>query len=202
MSRHVSEWLNAYHDGELHGSQLQHVEAHLAECDMCQAELESLQGLSSLLQEVPAPTFPPARRFAAQVSLRLPHKQTIVPGKQILEIGWWMISVGILGAWVFISTSSVISDILSAAGNLGLLSSFSGWLAFGPSSNIYLSATLGQFGLLSGNGLNWAETTETLTRISLPQIGLQISIAVLYLSWMAIWWARHTRQGRGQLLES
>ena len=30
MSKHVSEWLNAYHDGELHGSQLHQVEAHLA----------------------------------------------------------------------------------------------------------------------------------------------------------------------------
>lgn len=201
MSRHVSEWLNAYHDGELRGSRLHSVETHLAECDICQAELESLQGLSSLLQEVPAPAFPPARRFAAQVNLRLPHQQTVSRG-QILDIGWWVIPVGILGAWIFVSISSVLGDILSAAGNLGLLSGVSGWLAFGPSSDIYLSATLGQLGLLSGNGLNWAETTETLTRISLPQIGLQISIAVLYLSWMAIWWARHMRQGRGQLLES
>jgi hypothetical protein len=67
-----------------------------------------------------------------------------------------------------------------------------------------LSATLGQLGLLSGNSLNWAETTEIFTRLSLPQIGLQISIALLYLSWIAIWWARHTRhqhQERGQLLE-
>jgi uncharacterized membrane protein YbhN (UPF0104 family) len=80
----------------------------------------------------------------------------------------------------------------------------SAWLASGPSSDIYLSATLGQAGLLSGNGLNWAEATETFTRISLPQIGLQISIALLYLSWMAIWWARHTRQVRqpqGTLIE-
>ena len=51
MSNHVTEWLNAYLDGELHGSRLQHVEAHLAECDACQAELESLERLSSLLQK-------------------------------------------------------------------------------------------------------------------------------------------------------
>jgi len=200
MSNHVSEWLNAYHDGELHSNRLQHVEAHLADCETCQAELESLQGLSELLQEVPAPPLASARRFASQVNLRLPHKQIIASRKQIADIGWWMIPVGILGASVFVSTSSVVSIILSAASNLGLLNGVSGWLASGPSSNIYLSATLGQFGLLSGNGLNWAETTETFTRISLPQVALQISIAVLYLSWMAIWWARHTRQERGQPL--
>lgn len=204
MSKHVSEWLNAYHDGELHGNRLHHVEAHLAECNLCLAELESLESLSDLLHEVPTPEFTSAERFAAQVNLRLPHRQTVVSRKQIIEIGWWMIPVGLLGSWVFISTSIALSNILSAANNLGLLSDISGWLAFGPSSDIYLSATLGQFGLLSGNGLNWAETTEAFTRMSLPQISLQVSIALLYLSWIAIWWARHTphqRQGPGQLLE-
>jgi len=38
--------------------------------------------------------------------------------------------------------------------------------------------------------------------MSLPQISLQISIALLYLSWIAIWWTRHQRQQQGQLLES
>ena len=33
-------------------------------------------------------------------------------------------------------------------------------------------------------------STETFTRTSLPQISLQVSIALLYLSWIAIWWAR------------
>ena len=55
MSKHVSEWLNAYYDGELHGHKLRLVEEHLAECEACQAELESLHGLSDLLHEVQAP---------------------------------------------------------------------------------------------------------------------------------------------------
>ena len=204
MSRHVSEWLNAYHDGELHGSQLHHVEAHLAECNVCQAELESLESLSSILHEVRMPEFMPVERLATQVNLRLPQKQTTIPGKRILEVGWWMIPVGLLAVWIFIGTSFFISDLLSAATSLGLLNSISEWMAFGPSSNIYLSATLSQFGLLNGNGLNWAETTETIARMSLPQISLQVSIALLYLSWIAIWWARHTRHQRqqhGRLLE-
>jgi anti-sigma factor RsiW len=204
MSRHVSEWLNAYHDGELRGSRLHPVEAHLAECELCQAELGSLESLSSLLHEVPAPEFMPVERFAARVSLRIPHQSTGVSKKQIIEFGWWMIPVGLLAAWIFISTAFVISDILSAAGNLGLLSSTAEWLASGSSNEIYLSTTIGQMGLLSGNGLNWAEATEMFTRMSLPQISFQVSIALLYLSWIAIWWARHTRHQRqqhGQLLE-
>ena len=205
MSKHVSEWLHAYHDGELHGSRLHTVETHLAECDLCQAELESLEDLSSLLHEVSTPSFTSPERFAARVSLRLPHERTNVSSKHVIEAGWWMIPVGLLGAWVFFSTAMVLSEILYQANRLGLLGSIAGWLAFAPSSEISLSATLGQLGFLSGTSLNWAETTESFTRLSLPQIGLQISIALLYLSWIAIWWARHTRyqhREQGQLIES
>jgi anti-sigma factor RsiW len=201
MSKHVSEWLNAYHDGELRGSRLHQVEAHLAECELCQSELESLQGLSSLIHEVPAPEFTPPERFAAQVNLRLPHNRTVVSTQKIVEIGWWMIPVGLVGTWVFFGTAFIVGELLSTAGNLGLLSGMSAWLGIGTSGDIYLSTTIGQMGVLSGNGLNWAEAMETFTRISLPQIVLQVSIALLYLGWIAIWWARRTHQGHGQLLE-
>jgi hypothetical protein len=175
------------------------VETHLAECQACQAELASLEGLSNLLQEVPEPEFISPERFAAQVSLRLPYQQTTFSRKKILEAGWWMIPVGLLAAWVFINTSFLVSDMLSAANMLGLLTGISNWLMPGAAD---WSATLGQFGVLSGNSFDVAASTEIFTRTSLPQISLQVSIALLYLSWIAIWWARHRRQGIGQLLES
>jgi Putative zinc-finger len=201
MSKHITEWLNAYLDGELQGSRLHYVEAHLAECDLCQAELASLENLSDLLHEVPIPEFISPERFAAQVNLRLPHQQTATSGKKILEIGWWMMPAGLLGAWIFIGTSFLVNDLLSAANYLGLLGSISNWLVFDSSGGTYWSTTLGQFGILSSNGLNWAASMETFTRTVLPQISLQVSIALLYLSWIAIWWAHRTRQGHGQLLE-
>lgn len=200
MSKHITEWLNAYLDGELHGNRLHQVEAHLAECEVCQAELESLERVSSLLQEVPAPGFTSPERFATQVNLRLPHQKGTSTRKEILEIGWWMIPVGLLAAWVFVGTSFVVSDVLSVASNLGLMSNVSSWM-IGALNIADWSATLGQFGILSGNSLSWAEATETFTRTSLPLMSLQVSIALLYLSWIAIWWARRTRQGSGQLLE-
>ena len=201
MSTHVNEWLSAYQDGELHGNRLQHVEAHLAECDLCQAELESLESFSSLLHQIPAPEFTSPERFAAQVNLRLPRQPTKVSRRQILEIGWWMIPIGLVGAWVFLATSNVLSGVLYEANSLGLLSGLSNWLVSSSSSSSYWSAALGQFGVLSGNSLNWAEATESFARISLLQISLQVSIALLYLSWIAIWWTRHTRRQNGQLLE-
>jgi predicted anti-sigma-YlaC factor YlaD len=193
MSQHVSEWLNAYYDGELRGNRLHQVEAHLTECELCQKELESLDRLSNVLHTVPAPEFVSAERFASQVSLRLPHKQSAISRKQLFDLGWWMIPVGLLGIWVFIGTAFFVSDILSAANNFGLLSNISGWLDFGTSGDTLWTAALGQFGVLSGNSLNLAESTEAFTRTALPLLILNVSIALLYLSWMAIWWARHAR---------
>ncbi len=202
MSKHATEWLNAYLDGELKGSQLRQVEMHLVECEACRTELESLARLSSLLHEVPAPEFTPPERFAAQVSLRLPHRQVRpARGSQPLGAGWWMVPVGLLAAWVFIGTSALVNEILSVASNLGLLTGFSNWFVFNPASDTRWSVTLGQIGLLGGRDLNWAAAVEALTRGSLPQITLHASIAFLYLGWMAIWWARRRRQGQDQLLE-
>ncbi len=201
MSKHVTDWLNAYLDGELKSSQLQQVEAHLVECQACRDELESLARLSSLLHEVPAPEFIAVERFASQVNLRLPHRRTPAPKNKVAEIGWWMIPVGLMGTWVFMSTAFLVSDIVAAANDLGLLVGVSNWLAFGSAGEASWSATLGQFGILSGESLNWAASTEALTRMSLPLIIVQVTIALLYLSWLAIWWARRWRREHGQLLE-
>src|SRR5260221_103068 len=84
----------------------------LAECKACQAELDSLQSLSGLLQEVPAPEFPSPERFATQVNLLLPQKRTATPRNQLFEVGWWMIPVGLLAVWVFISTAVLLGDAM------------------------------------------------------------------------------------------
>ena len=200
MSDHITAWLNAYLDGELHGSRLQQVEAHLGTCEVCQMELDSLESLSGFLQEAPTPEFTSPERFAAQVSLRLPHSKPATSGKKVLEIGWWMVPVGLLAVWVFFSTTFVVNDILSAVNNLGLLTGVSDWLGFSAPNPANWSARLGQIGILSGNSLDLAISTEAFTRTTLPQITLHVAISLLYLSWGAIWWARH-RLEHSQLLE-
>jgi len=201
MSDHVTEWLNAYLDGELKSNRLQHVEEHLAECEACQAELDSLQGLSALLHEIPAPEFPSPERFATQVNLLLPQKRTSTPRSQFLEVGWWMIPVGLLAVWVFISTAALLGDAMSVAKNFGILDNITASFISAPSDAAEVTTTLGQLGMLKGNNLQWAETTENFTRNAWTQIVLQVSVALLYLSWFAIWWARHTRQMNEPLLE-
>ncbi|HSM70946.1 MAG TPA: zf-HC2 domain-containing protein [Anaerolineales bacterium] len=203
MSNHVTEQLNAYMDSELKGKQLRQVEDHLAECEACQAELDSLQGLSALLQEVPAPEFTSNERFVTQVNLLLPERRSATPRNSLLEIGWWMIPVGLLAAWIFISTSSLLSSALSVADNFGLIDSTTALISDSP-PNAAWSSTFERVGLLDGESLQWARSTESITRNVLPRFIWQASIALMYLTWIAIWWARqtrHARQPHGQPLE-
>jgi hypothetical protein len=112
-----------------------------------------------------------------------------------------MIPVGLLMAWIFVGTAILVSDVFSAAGSFGLLDDTITALVAGSSDHAVWTSTLAQVGLLEGDSLGWAEATESFTRNVLPQFIWQVSIAVLYLTWIAIWWARQTRQGHGQLLE-
>jgi hypothetical protein len=194
--------LNAYLDGELQGNRLQHVQDHLAECTTCQAEFDSLQSLSGLLQEVPAADLPSPERFATQVNLLLPQKRTSTPNSHLFEIGWWMIPVGLLAVWVFISTAALLGEAVSTAKNFGILDSTTASFISAPSETVEVTSTLGQFGMLQGKSLQWAEITETFTRGLFPQIVLQVAVALLYLAWFAVWWTRHTHQISEPLLES
>jgi hypothetical protein len=121
-------------------------------------------------------------------------------GNNILEVSWWMIPVGLLAAWIFISTAGLISNMISAADAFGLLGSASA-LNSDIHETAILTSRLGQVGVLQGSNLQWAESTESFTRNVLPQFIWQVSIALMYLTWIAIWWARQTLQEQGQLLE-
>ncbi|MEW6404885.1 MAG: zf-HC2 domain-containing protein [Chloroflexota bacterium] len=201
MSEHVQEMLSAYLDGELRGSHLHRVEEHLAECQSCREELKSLQALSGLLKDVPAPEFMPQERFVAEVNLRLPRKTPSGTKRKAQDAGWWMIPVGLLAAWALISAVGLFGDVLSTAREFGLLNSAPQWLVPDSSTGAVWSGRLGDVGLLRGDSLEWVERTEAFTRSTLPSLIWQVSIGFLYLGWFAIWWARHTRQERGQLLE-
>jgi len=194
MSEHIHKLLGAYLDNELGDAQLRKVEAHLEACQECHEELQSLQALSAALQSAPSPDFTTVERLAAEVALRLPRTPVKPISQRALAFGWWLAPVGLLLAWVFLGTTLLISNLVTTAGQLGLLSSAAAWLASGSANQAYWAGTLAQFGLLAGNSLQWAETTETFTRTALPPVTWQVSIALLYLSWMAILWARHTRR--------
>jgi len=202
MSDHVVDLLGAYMDNELHGKQLQKVETHLFECAACQKEYAALRALSATLSEVPAPEFLSSERLAADIALRLPRRPVTSTPQKALEIGWWLVPVGLIAAWVFISTTLLVSNMVTTASEFGLLNSTSEWLVAGSSRATNYSAFVGQFGSFEPDTLQWITRSESYTRNLVVAIFWQVSIAMLYLSWMAIWWARHTRRGLGQPLES
>jgi anti-sigma factor RsiW len=201
MSDHVTEWLNAYLDGELKNGKLHQVESHLAGCEKCLAELESLHDLSDLLRKSPSPEFIPSERFAAQVSLRLPRELPKVSKRNALEVGWWLIPVGLLIIWTLLNASTAMSRVVSTAQDIGLLNNAPAWLLNEEPHRTLWSERLGEIGLLNGASLRWAKETEAFTKNTLPQIIWQAAIALVYLSWIALWWARNAPREQGRLLE-
>jgi len=208
MTQHVTAWLGAYHDGELQGLRLQQVEAHLAHCAACRADLESLRALATLLQQSPAAAnLTPPERFVAQVGLRLPRRPERPAWQRGLEIGWRLVPVGLFGAWTFVQAVFVVAGVVLFALQMGLGGDMTAGLWYpelveglpapqGPSlSEIFdlSEASLkdaGQFmlQLLSHGGpLGWGFTLNLV---------LTGGIGLLYWSWLASWWARRQHSQR------
>ena len=106
----TAEWLGAYLDGELSAERRAWVEAHLQTCAACQADLDALASLSSLLHAEP---LPPAslspRDFARQVTGRLPRpKQPIA--RQALHGGLRYTPLGLFAGWAFFQAVLVVSS--------------------------------------------------------------------------------------------
>ena len=199
MSDHIVELLGAYLDGELHGSQLQEVQAHLDECQACRQEYASLQALSAVLGEASLPNFPSPEHFAADVVLRLQRKPVDPMRGKVMEIGLWLAPIGLIAMWIIIGMKNLVGNMVSIASGIGLLDSASAWLVFGTSRAIKISAWLDRFGLLEQNNLQWLTVSENFTRKLVSSIFWQVAIAMLFLSWIAVLWARHML---GQPLEN
>lgn len=181
MEQHVTDRIAAYHDGALPAMQRQRVEAHLANCAACRAELETLEALTTLLHAAPpaATTLAP-ERFVAQVGLRLPRRPERTAWQQAAEVGWRLIPVGVLGAWTFVQTVLILGTALlivaTLAGVTETLAPMGTWLNQFPG---YLpnAATTALRGWING-----ALTVGIVTGF--------LGIAGLYGSWLASWWLR------------
>ena len=196
MPEHVSQWLGAYLDEQLHGTRLRQVEAHLAECPVCQEELQELRNLSTLLQQAPTPeNIPDPERFASQVMLHLPPAPLRSPLQRSLDTAWWLAPIGILLAWVFTETVFLLSDGILAAYSLDLLGEAAAWLAPAGPGVAWWSNMLDWLGLLSGESVQWLALVETWSRNLLAQLDWQIQIAALYMGWLALWLVKANRLG-------
>ena len=204
MIEHVTDLLGAYLDGELRGLRLHQVEEHLAKCAACRTELEELRGLSTLLQEtVPAGAFTPTERFVSNLALRLNaqdaainllHRPEATPHRKPMEILWWLVPAGVLGAWVFLQAVTTVSTLVSTADLTGLFGNAATWLQNGSQNAVWFSASMSLFGNhLSGNGRSLLDVLNGLSIFGSSltiQLAWQGGIGLLLWGWLAFWWSR------------
>jgi len=201
MNKHVTAWLGAYHDGELQGGRLQQVEAHLAECAACRAELEGLRALTTLVREIPAAEeLTPPERFVAQVGLRLPRRAEQPAWRRALEFGWRVTPFGLFGAWAFVQAVFVVAEVVTFALRLGLGGDAVAVLLPTPQTGPGLTELFSR----PGAGLN--DVGQVVLRLMshggplgwgiILNLAVLAVIGVLYWSWLATWWVRRQRQER------
>ena len=188
MSEHVTTSLEAYHDGELQGVRLRHVEAHLETCASCRAELQPLEILRELLQASPAAkSLMSPERFEYLVALRLPRREE-QPLGQLLGIAWRLVPVGLLVAWVFFQAVATVSRVVTWSTRLGLALQFPWDLAAVPARGPQLLSTLVRTETAGGRAID--ATVNLLGGIDLLMLMVPMVIGLLYCSWLASWFAR------------
>ncbi len=195
MSDHITEWLGAYHDGELHGARLRQVEAHLAECATCQAGLEEIRDLSTLLQDTAADgDFLSAERFVANLTLSLPRQSAEPQPREALKIGWWLIPVALLGVWLFINITLSLSSLATFAADTGLLNGNLAWLQDNHLQMEWFAAVMNlygnQLGALERETLSALNDTNLVMTQLAERLIPQAILAAAYLGWLLTWWLR------------
>jgi anti-sigma factor RsiW len=182
MNGHVTAWLPAYYDGELHGARQLQVEEHLSSCPACRAELEAFDKLSILLQEAPVPESQlSAQRFRAQVMQRLPQAVQQSNWQRALKAGWQLAPLGAVGVWAFGQAIWLVTSLVSI---------------------LNLPLGLSRAGLLSG-GLSLASTSpewggvETIIELVLLNLAFSALVAIFLCGWLASWWIVHRGSQNG-----
>lgn len=182
-NKHVTLWLQAYHDGELRGRKLEKVEAHLSACPECQAELAELAALSALLKSDPLPQLSTTpEQFVSQVGLQLSRRESFseTPKRSRSGWAWYLAPVGVLVVIGFIRivswTASLVSFLEELGGNSRMISS----LAPSPQPS-----TTSELHRITSLALGWQFPFD-MTLVFL--IGLPLLLAGCYFLWLVLWW--------------
>jgi anti-sigma factor RsiW len=182
--------LNAYLDGELHGTRLLEMKHHLASCESCRNELKELNLVSNLLQAAPTPEFMNAERFVSNLTLRLPRRNMRELPTKPGSMAWWLVPAGLLGAWFFVQTVFIMSNAVTAAQATGLLGQAATWLGSGQETVWFAAAT--SFTGLQGGG--WHTMLSQLNGLDIFGVKLLTGflwhalIVMLYWGWLSFWW--------------
>lgn len=200
MNGHVLDCLGAYLDGELNPHLRQKVEAHLKECVICRSEFAGLQQISSLLQTAPAPDFLPAEQFTARLALQLPRREPAEKPAKRVSLLWWLVPAVLLITWFVIQIVLSVNGVIAVMNQANLVEGPGRFFAERTTSSLWFSAVIDLFGSsLDGtlvSALMFLDRLGALRADVLGQFIWQAAIALLYLTWLAVWWVR---SGSGQV---
>ncbi len=184
--------LSAYLDNELQGASLQRLENHLATCEACRAELEELRQVSNLLHALPTPQTMPVDHFVANLTLKLPRRPVTSRSSRVGAWVWWLAPAGLLFIWFFVQTVFTISGTLSIASRTVLLGNATTWLPVATDHTLWFSALTSLFGNLAGGtaeaAISFLDQVNILGASLAGQFLIEAVIAVLYWTWLVIWW--------------
>ena len=192
MHEDMRTLLNAYLDGELYGTRLLEMKHHLASCESCRNELTELQLISDLLQAAPAPEFMNTERFVSNLTLRLPRRTLDILPPKPGSLGWWLVPAGLLGAWFFVQTVFILSNLALAVQTTGLLGQATTWLGAGQQMAWF--AAVSNFSGAQTGGLQ--ASLSLLNGLDIFGVNLltgflwQALIVLLYWGWLVVWWLR------------
>ena len=194
MNGHVLDYLGAYLDGELNLHRRQRVEAHLKDCVICRSEFEGLQQVSHLLQTAPAPEFLPVEQFTARLALQLPRREFAEKPAKRLSLLWWLVPAVLLIAWFFIQTLLSVNGVISVMNQANLVEDTARFFSQSSSPSLWFIAVIDLFGSsLDGtqiSALMFLDRLGALRADIFGQFIWQATIALLYLTWLAVWWIR------------
>jgi anti-sigma factor RsiW len=192
----LSDRLGPYLDGELAESQARRVEAHLAACSRCRAELQEISTLSALLVEGAGPGLQvPTERFVAQVTQHLPSRPVWPVWRQALELGWQAAPWTILGGWAFAQAVLLVSGVIvTAFAMIPEIGDAIGWAPSAPGSGwpSQLTGLLVRAGLAAaaGGATDVFGVVAAWGWLPLVNLALLALVTLAYWSWLASWWAR------------
>ncbi len=188
MNGHVTQWISAYHDGELRAARLAQVKEHLSRCVACRAEWEQLRLLSALLQQDSAPALQSSPdRFVSGVLLHLPPTSPKTGWDPALKLAWLAAPLLIFTAWVFAQTAL-------AVGNLAMLAGLMTAISTGHIPALRISGALfGAFLLERMDGIlitsPWLGLVAQVFAWIAVSLSLTLFFGTLAWGWIAGWWA-------------
>ena len=188
-------WLQAYHDGEVAQLDRARIEAHLAECAACRAELQAIEALSLLLQVAPPLEERLGEdRFVAQVGLRIVRRPAPSSAQRALAVGWRMAPALLVAAYLFLQVAAMLAGSILALRSVGIgEEAFAMLVPQRPEPGIAADVV----GVLSSLGLGSIGQITTVLA-SHPLIGpvgalnfaLTLLIGLGLWSWLVVWRAR------------